>query len=490
MTTAPATQDIGSTARQTAWNYLTFGLSKASTLIMTVVVARLLTPADFGQFALALLVVNFFDYVKDLGVGAALVQSTRGWKRIAPTGFTLSAFLGLIAGGGLAALAPAAAEALNHPQLSPLIRVLALSLAIASFSAVPAALLRRNLDFRRRLWPESISAATKAAVTIALAVEGLGVWSLVYGQLAGAIAQTALYWWSARTPAVVGFDPGCARDLLRYGIPHSGATLLAFAIFNIDYLAIGIRLGDHELGLYTIAYRLPELLVLSLCVVVSEVLFSSLSRLQHEHSRLARQYLKVVAVVTALSAPFAVLLATAAPAVIGTLYGPDYAAAAPVLAVLSCYTLIYSMSWHIGDVFKALGRPSLLIATGAGKLAVMAIPVWWAAGHGIIAVAAVLLGVEFIHLAISLAILHRTTPISVLAVMKTTLRPLPAALCMGVAITATNYLMAGQPAVLTGAVSIAFGLSVYVGALRVTASRTYRSLLDAFGSLYRGDGQP
>lgn len=462
-----------STGRQAAWNYLAFGLSKTSTLIMTIIVARVLTPAEFGQFALALLVVNFFDYVKDLGVGAALVQSPRSWNQLAPTGFTLSVLFGTAAGVIAATLAPVAAMALHHTQLTPLIQVLAIGLVIAALSAIPAARLRRNLDFRRRIWPEFLSAATKAVLTIVLAVEGFGVWSLVYGQLAGTVALTVLYWWVSRTPIECGFDRQQARDLLRFGLPHSGATLLAFAIYNIDYLAIGVRLGDYQLGLYTIAYRLPELLVLNLCAVISEVLFSSLSRLQHVRQQLARQYLRVMTVATALTAPISVALAAAAAAVIGTLYGQNYAAAAPVLTVLSVYTLIYSASWHAGDVFKAVGRPSLLVVTSTGKLAVMIGPIWWAAGHGIVRVGLVLLAAEVAHLAANLIIVRAVAGLALRTLAKAMLAPMPAAVVMGAAVLATGRLTTGWSAPWALTAALLVGALSYVGGLRLSAPDLY-----------------
>ena len=472
-----------SIGKQAAWNYLTFGLSKASTVIMTVVVARLLTPSDFGQFTLVLVVVNVFEYVKDLGVSAALVQSPRSWDRLAPTGLTLSVIFGAAVGGIVAVVAPAASSALHHPQLTPLIRVLGLGMALAAFSAIPAARLRRDLDFRRRMWPEFISSAAKAIITIALAFAGLGVWSLVYGQLAGTLVLASMYWWVSATPVRFGFDRQQARDLLRYGIPHTAATLLAFAIYNVDYLAIGVRLGDRPLGLYTIAYRLPELLVLSLCVVISEVLFSSLSRLQHSRTQLRQHYLQVVTVVAALSAPISITLAASAPSVIQTLYGHEYAPAAPVLAVLSAYALIYSASWHAGDVFKAVGKPSLLVATSMGKLAIMIGPIWWAAGRSIVFVGLVLAAVELVHLVANMALVRSSAGIAVRSLGKALLQPMPAAICLGVVTMAIGHMTARWPAPLTLITDVLAGLPIYLAALRLTAPGTFATGLTVLRSV-------
>lgn len=461
------------TGRQAAWNYLVFGLSKSSTLIMTIVAARLLDPADFGLFTLALLVVNLFDYMKDLGVGAALVQSPGKWERLAPTGLTLTVIFGVVAGGLLAVTAPLGAEILHQPGLTPLIRVLAIGLTISALSAIPAARLRRDLDFRQRIWPEFLGSVVKATLTIVLAAQGHGVWSLVYGQLAGTVVLTVLYWWVARTPVVFGFDRQQAKGLVRYGTALTGVSLLSFAMFNMDYLFIGMRRGDEQLGLYTLAYRLPDLLVLALCSVISDVLFSALSRLQHDRDRLGGHYLEVIAATMALSAPISVALAAAAPAVIGTLYGPEYAGAAPVLVVLAIYALLFSVSWHAGDVFKAMGRPALLIATGTGRLALMVGPVWWAAGHSIVLVGVMLLAVESVMFTVNTVLVRRVAGIGLRELGIAVVRPLPAAVAMGAVMLAMTWLTDGLPAPVVLLIAVPAGLLTYVVGLRLTARQLY-----------------
>jgi PST family polysaccharide transporter len=460
-----------------AWNYLVFGLSKSSTLIMTVVVARLLTPADFGLFALVVLVVGLFDYVKDLGVAGALVQSPRAWNRLAPTGLILSIVFGVAAAAALAITAPLTAALLQRPELGPMMQVLAIGLAISAVSAVPAAWLRRSLDFKRRVVPEFVGAATKAAVTITLAAAGSGVWSLVYGQLAGTVLLSAAYWWVARVPPVLDFDRTEARNITRFGLRLTGINVVAFGILNVDYLAIGYRLGEEQLGLYTLAYRLPELLVLNVCAVVSEVLFSSLSRLQRDQPRLTEHYLQVASMVAAVTVPMSTALAAAAPAVIGTLYGPAYAGAAPVLAVLALYTLVYSASYHAGDLFKASNRPTLLSAISAGKLALMIGPVWWGASHGIVAVALVLVVAGFLAAVANLLVVRAVVGIPLRLQAKAAMQPLPASACMGAVILGVSHATAPlpQPAIL--AVSLIAGLLTYLAGLRLTAPQIARAAL-------------
>ncbi len=440
---------------------------------MTVVVARMLEPAEFGLFALTLLVVNLFDYVKDLGVAAALVQNRRGWHVIAPTGLTLSVLFGLLASGLLAGTATFTARALGHPELTSLIRVLAVGLAISALSTIPAAWLRRSMNFSARLAPEALGALTKTGLTIGLAATGHGVWSLVYGQLAATVVMTVLYWLVGRTRPRLAFDGTVARELLRFGIPVTAVTLLAYAIYNVDYLAVGTRLGTTELGLYTLAYRIPEVVVLNLCVVVSEVLFSALSGLQDDLESLTRHYVEALTVVVALTAPIGVGLAVAAGPLVATLYGGDYAGAEPILAVLALYAAVYSASFHAGDVFKAIGRPSILTAVNTVKLAVLVGPIWWAAGHSVTMVAWVLLGTELVHFLARMAVLHRVASVAWTAIAGAVIRPVAAAVPMGVVLLCLSQVTGGLAAPLELALLVAVGIGAYVVLLRFTAPHLF-----------------
>ena len=471
----PVAAAMPSTGRQTAWNYLIFALSKSSTLLMTIVVARLLTPTEFGVFALAILVVNLFDYVKDLGVAAALVQNRRDWGLLAPTGLTLSILFGLLASGLLVATADLAADALGEPELDGLIRVLAIGLAISALSTIPLAWLRRSMNFSARLMPEFAGAVAKTGLTIGLAASGFGVWSLAYGQLAAAVVMTALYWRAAHVRPRIGFDGEVSRELIRFGLPVTAVTLLAYAIYNVDYLAIGERLGATDLGFYTLAYRVPELVVLSLCIVVSEVLFSALSMRQDDREALIGHYIQALTAVAALTFPIGIGLALAAQPLVDTLYGGDYSAAAPILSVLAIYTALYSASFHAGDVFKAIGRPGVLTAINAGKLAVLIGPIWWAAGHSALMVAYALLSVEVLHFVVRMTVLHRLTGTTWGSVAGALWRPIAAAVPMALVVYGVGRVTDRLAAPLELLVLVLIGMCVYVLLLRFTAPQLFNT---------------
>jgi lipopolysaccharide exporter len=316
-----------------------------------------------------------------------------------------------------------------------------------------------------------------------LAANGFGVWSLVYGQMAAAVLTTALYWWAARSRISFGLDRDEARTLIGFGLPVTAVTLLAFAIYNVDYLAIGIRLGDEQLGLYTLAYRLPELVILNLCVVVSEVLFSALSRLQQDRSQLVTHYLQAVVAVMALTTPVGVALAIAAPAVIETLYGPSYSAAAPALTLLSVYAVVYSASFHAGDVFKAINKPSILTAISALKLILMIGPIWWAAGRSIVLVATALVLVECVQFAVRMVIVSKVAAVPATRLLKSILRPAPAAAGMAAVMVLVEHISVSMPGPAVLAVTVSAGLLAYVAGLWLTAPQLVGGALAGLRSL-------
>lgn len=464
-----AASSVPDTGRQSAWNYVVFSLSKSSTLIMMVVLARLLDPAEFGLFAFALLVVNLLDYVKDLGFGASVVQSRRPWSEIAPTALLATVTTGFVASLALVLAAPFLAEIVDRPDLTAPVRALAIALLISAVGVIPQARLRRRLDFRGRLLPEATGALVKTVLAIGLAFAGFGVWSLIHAQIAGVLVTTLLYWRAAGAGLRFGLNRAVFGELLRFGLPVSAVTIVAYAIYNIDYLAIGARLGDAVLGLYTLAYRIPELLVLSLCIVVSDVLFSALSRMQHDREGLVRHYREAAVWVVALAAPIGLGLAVVADPLIRTLYGERYADAGPMLALICVFAVVYATSFHTGDVYKAIGRPGVLTTLNVGKLIVMVGPVWFAAGHGAVATAATLVVIELVSSAVRLRVVTRLTDSSLQALLAAISRPLLAAAGMAAVVWALSLTTSQLPPAVALVILVLVGAVVYPLALRITA---------------------
>lgn len=372
-------------AHGAAWSYGSYVLNKGVSLVVTAVLARLLLPADFGVVALALVVIAVLETLADFGLNQSLVIAPED-ELEERSDTVLVAVLGMSL--ALAALtwatAPALAGFFDEPALRTILPVLALTFVVRATGATPYALAQRRMDFRTRTAAELTDVAVRGVVAVLLALASAGAWSLVLGSLAGATTRSALLWRKVRWRP--GWHPkrSQVRPMLRFGGALTGVSLLSTVIANVDYVAVSRVLGTTQLGYYTIAFRLPELLVLNLSIVATGVLFPAFSatspELLRERLLLSLHYTMLVCV------PATVLLCVLADPLTAVVFGPTWAPAVPVMQVLAVYALATAVTVPWGSMYKAIGRADLLLKLAVPRAALAVLLVLWAVPHGLVAV--------------------------------------------------------------------------------------------------------
>jgi O-antigen/teichoic acid export membrane protein len=240
---------------------------------------------------MALLYVGFVDFVNELGFGAAIVQrsdlNAEDLDSLFWFGFGTSACLYLLT----LVVAPAVAGLFNQPDLVPLLRFLGLSLLLTGLRTVPWNLLTRAVDFKRRSLAELLGNVAGAVVTLSLAASGFGVWALAVGTLVPNVVMTAQVfretrWWPGSRMTFRG---------IRRNLSFSAAVAASRGVWYLhessDKFVVGKFLGDHALGLYTLAARLSADLPGRLTQIINQVAFPAYARLQGDPERLARYFL-------------------------------------------------------------------------------------------------------------------------------------------------------------------------------------------------------
>jgi O-antigen/teichoic acid export membrane protein len=388
MTTTTPREELGATAaRAIAWNYMSFASGKVLVLVTMAVLARLLTPEQFGIVGFATLVTAYLSVLKDLGLGAAVIQRQDDVEESAQTVFVLNLVIGAALTSITYLAAPLVASFFREPLVTPLLRVLSFTFILESLGSMHVVLLKRNLDFRRKLVPDVGQSIVKGVVAISTAATGFGVWALVWGHLAGVLAFVLLSW------VVIPWRPTwqvhrrLIRPLSRFGAPLI-VTDIQYAIWsNLDYVVVGRLLGDAALGIYTLAYRLPELLVHSVWRVLAQAVFPVFSRLQDDLAALRRGFLATIRYTQLAIVPLCVgLFVTAEPAV-AVVFGDQWEAVVPVLQIMAVFSLISSIGVNAGDVYKALGRPGVLAKLALFELVLLIPALLYGARHGIVGVA-------------------------------------------------------------------------------------------------------
>jgi lipopolysaccharide exporter len=371
-------------------NYLAFILNKGTTFISTVILTRLLSPDDFGLMTLGLFII-YFEGLSDFGVGAAVIYRQQDDQEIEDRTSSIAFIFNVMWGFLLAALvyfcAPEIALFFHESRVLPIIQVLAASFIITSLGNIHEARLRKALLFRRRFIAEVAKSLAKAGISIGLALNGFGVWSLVWGQLAGSVIATTSYWMLSGWHPTWTFDIRIFRSLLGYGSQIATVLLLGTLIQNLDYLLIGRRQDAAQLGIYTMAFRLPELVILNICTVISPVLFPAYARLHHDKKALQTAFLSTTRYISLISFPLGIGTAIISPDFVRFFFTERWEAAIPVMQVLALYATAGTIGFNVGDIYKAMGRPVILNKLAVIHLAMAAPALWYASGFDILTVA-------------------------------------------------------------------------------------------------------
>jgi PST family polysaccharide transporter len=453
------------TVSGTAWTYLSYLLSKSVNLMTTVVLARLLTQADFGIVGFALTAMSFLDAVRDLGLETALIQRRENIEEASQTAF----WLNLVSNGLFwlvtILISPLVATFFHEPLIIIILPVISFSFVISSIGGVHDALLKHDMKFGLRIAPSLAESLVKFSISIVLALLGGGVWALVIGQLAGRLAFTLVVWrivhWRPRRE----FSRKIGGELIRYGYKVSIDGFLSALQANIDYVFIGRFLGSIALGVYTIAYRVPEMVIINMCLVVAQVLLPAYSMLQHDLGQLRQVMLGTLRYISLVTIPAGIGLAFTAVPLTRVLFGSKWEGAGPTMAVLCLYGTVLAISWNIGDVYKAMGRPDILWKTTLFEFGLLAPVLYILAQQSAAHVALGHLSVAIAVTILRLTIATRTLSVRFGEILAQFYPSVVGSALMGVTVYLALGLTAQAPDIIKLVCAIPTGVVVYIMAL-------------------------
>lgn len=355
-----STTDITHKAmRSVKWSVLMEVVSRIATPLITVVLAHLLTPSDFGVVATAMIAISFAQMFWDAGLSKALIQTNEPPEEVAHVVFWTNLILGLVIYALLFVTAPWVAVFFNSPASEPVLRVLGLQIVIGSLSSVQQALFTRELDFRRLFWVKLFTAFVPGFVSIPLAFYGFGVWALVAGTLAGQTLNLMLLWNYSTWHPMLRCNLSLARKIFRFGIWVLAESLGSWLIMWGDNLIVGIFLGIHDLGVYRVGWSLVTVIFGLMLNPFLPVLFPTFSRLQNDLPALKENFHKVNRIVIALSLPMGIGLLLVGPELAIVLFGSKWQGLGLVLSVLG---LMLGLSWPVGvnpELYRAIGKPDI-----------------------------------------------------------------------------------------------------------------------------------
>ncbi len=465
--------------------------SKAVSVLTTLVLARLVAPKDFGILALAALATNFLTWIADMGFSGTVVLRQDLDRRGLGNLLTLMAMTGVLAALIAIAVAPLVAAIFKTPQLTWVLMALAALLPLGSIAGFWEALMQREMAFRQRFIGMMTQSVVMAAVSIPLAAAGLGVWSLVVGQVAGMLALGVVLFILAPYHVRPVFDRELARSSFHTGRAFLSQGMAMYVRQNVDTVTVGLAFGDRSLGYYSMANRFGDLIYWTIAHPVGKVTFPSFARSSYEGEDVRPTFLRVLGMVALVSCPIGIIMSGAAEPFTRAIFGVKWLPMVGPLAVMGLWAAVRQMDQTIGWLLNAIDRPGALAWLSVFILIPLILGCWLAASiGGLTAVALVPLADTMLSGTISAVLIRRYLDLSLMRQWRAVSPAVLASIPTWIVTWGVGQLVdPSRHAFLALVLAVAAGALTYAGAVWLLAPSMLRASLVQVGRML-GRGQP
>jgi O-antigen/teichoic acid export membrane protein len=463
-----------SAASNARWIAAAQAAKVALQFVSVAILARLLTPHDYGLIAMVFVVGNLVTLLRDMGTAAAIVQDPNLTDATKSTVFWINVGLGVFLCLALLATSGLIASAFRNDAVMPLLWALAPSFAITCFGSVPRALLERRSAFSIVARIEVGTTLLGLVVTVLAAWLGAGAMSFIYGLLSMAAMSSFSFWRAAQwTPGKLERSEHLGR-LLSFSGNLSAFNFINYFARNADSFVIGRYLGAASLGIYSNAYKVMLFPLQNMTYVANRALYPVMCR-QENKEQMRTLYFKSVAVIVLLTAPLMTGVFVLRQPFIDTFLGAQWHDAASVLTWLAPVGFIQSIVSTTGTVSMVLGRTDLLLRIGAFNAVLQVAAFFIGVRWGIIGVAVCYLAANILGAIPALFVAFRQLDASFGTLVKETWGAIAAALLMGACVwTTEHYMSEAHSDVVRLAAGITVGVVTYGVTLLLLAPQKIR----------------
>ena len=296
-------------------------------VLITAILARLLTPSDFGLIAMVAVFSAFVAVFSNFGLTSAIIQKKEVSDETLSSTFWVNVGLGALLTIALAASAPLVAAFYSEPRLTPLVVFISTTFFITSFGSVQTALLTRSMNFKALAVINICALGISGAISVFLAFSGYGVWSLASLTVLSVFLTVVFTWIYSRWVPHFSFRLQRVKGLLRFGANVTGFSFFNYFARNADNLLIGKFLGAAPLGFYNLAYNLLLFPITNISNVIGNVMFPALSKVQHDKQMVRETYVTANRYIAAICFPLMIWVLVTAPQLIRVVYGPKWVGA-------------------------------------------------------------------------------------------------------------------------------------------------------------------
>lgn len=341
---------------------------KAIAFIVSIVIARILSPSDYGVIGMILVFIAIANIFIDSGMSQALVQRKNRTQEDMSTAFYFNIVVAIICYTILFFSAPLISRFYQVEQLTSILRVLGINIIIQSFATVQRANLQANLDFRTIAFVNLAGVVISGAVGIYMAYAGFGVWALVGQQMSSIGISTLVYWLFGKWHPEKGFSIESFKILWKFGSKLLATGIVSTALREVYSVAIGKVYRSSELGYYTRAVQTSDMVAITTNDIINAVTFPILSSLQDNREKMVQVYSRMLGMTAFFIFPIMTGLAVVASPFISVLLTDKWLPAVPLLQWLCFARMFNPISALNMNILNAVGRSDLFMKLDFSKM--------------------------------------------------------------------------------------------------------------------------
>jgi len=462
------------------------GLSEFSTQFLrfaiTIILARLLFPEDFGLMGLAAIFIGLIITVHELGLGAAIIQRKEIDEGHLSTAFWASINASLIFCLLTLLLSPLIADFFQEERLQAILSTLSFVFIIGSLMVVNKSILTKNLDFKKIAVIEICAEVISGVVAIIQAFIGFGVWSLVWRMLLGNLILAILFLIVCPWRPSLIFNLKKFKELFSFSVNVTGSRLINYGQSSVDNLIVGKLLGANALGYYSLAYRMITFPLRRVSWVITRVTFPTFSILQDDNAKLIRGYLKVIRYVSIITFFVISGLFILSPEFVLLFLGEKWEPMIIPLRILCMAGAVRSIMSNSSDILLSKGRADIQLKWNIVSLSLLTIAILIGVSYDITGVAiSVTIVVTFMHVILQM-ITNRLIGLKTLNYLKAIYPATMSSIVMIILVSLFKEIAYSIhiPRIFVFFSSIAFGTLVYL----ITLKLTWKDIIDDIKSIY------
>lgn len=345
------------------WSSFDVGLRFGIQFVVSIILARLLSPTDFGIYALTLVFISLSNVLVDGGFSTALVQRPQITREEETAVFWYNLIVALLLTGAIVGMAPFVARLFGHPVLESLLYATAAVIPINAMTSVPAAMLQRHLRFDLVAKSGLTASICSGLMAVVVAMNGIGIWTFVYQAITYAVINTVLLWLLSGWRPMRRPHLTAARPLIRFGFFLTLAGILEVAYTQGAALVIGKFYGPRDLGFYNRGQNLQNLPTNVLTAVITRISLPVLSSKSDDEAALKRGLKFAQGAIMLVNLPLMGALVAMPDLIVETLYGPKWLPAAPILRILAIGGALFPLHAVNLQLILAKGRSGLYLKT-------------------------------------------------------------------------------------------------------------------------------